>query len=301
MNTLRIGWARRAIVLACAAVACDSHTLNLLADEQDQPWDGDASRQVSGANDNVRSTDAMVSPSLDAGVRVSMDAASSPSLDAALSPRVDPVARCGKARCACDDDEDNDGDGLVDGLDPECTGALDQDESSFSTGKAFKPKACRDCFWDGNTGGGDDACRYPAACLRGDAPSGGSCSSCEVAEKCVDRCQVSTPNGCDCFGCCEVARASGSAIYVELRETCSLAVLDDTTACPRCVPNTQCQNSCGRCELCPGRNASDLPADCETSTLSGYTCDEGQPVCQTTSQCPVDMYCQLGCCLPALL
>lgn len=293
----RAARASRALLLSFVALACDSHTLHLLADGRDAPRD--ASRQGSDASrsGNVPIEDAMVSPAVDP----SIDAASIPMLDAALGPSVISLARCGSARCACDDGRDNDQDGLVDGLDPECTGVVDEDESSFATGKAPKTKACRDCFWDGNSGGGNDACRYPEACLRGAAPGGGGCSSCEVSDQCVARCQDSTPNGCDCFGCCEVARDSGSAIYVELRETCSLAVLDDTDACPRCVPSTQCQNLCGRCELCPGRDANDLPADCRSSTPTGHVCDEGQPVCQASSQCPIDMYCQLGCCLPALL
>ncbi|HEX4352345.1 MAG TPA: hypothetical protein VHZ95_05510, partial [Polyangiales bacterium] len=82
-----------------------------------------------------------------------------------------PSARCGKHDCACDDGIDNDGDGLVDGFDPECSGSFDDDESSFGIGKPNKQGACRDCFWDDNAGNGDDGCRYPAACLSGDAPS----------------------------------------------------------------------------------------------------------------------------------
>jgi hypothetical protein len=228
-------------------------------------------------------------------------------LDAALdsAPR-DPVARCGKQACACDDGLDDDEDGLADGLDPECTSAFDDDEASFATGgKVAAAKSCRDCYWDGNVGSGDDSCRYPEGCLRGEALMGnGQCHSCEVTAACVASCAARAPNGCDCFGCCELALGGGRTVSIELSETCSLATLDDLSACPRCVQNTACRNPCGRCELCPGRRAEDLPPDCGQGAAPGapaYRCDEGQPVCRTTGDCPADMYCQLGCCLASLL
>ena len=58
-----------------------------------------------------------------------------------------PSAHCNGKACACDDGEDNDADGLSDGLDPECTGAFDDDETSFGIGKPNKQNQCRDCFW----------------------------------------------------------------------------------------------------------------------------------------------------------
>jgi len=212
---------------------------------------------------------------------------------------------CGNRACACDDGADDDGDGLVDGLDPECSGAFDDDEASFATGSMVDTKGCRDCFWDGNSGAGDDTCRYPAACLRGEEPTGGgNCRSCEVSPSCSDHCAARTPNGCDCFGCCEVSRGNGATITIEVSPQCSLAKLDDLAACPRCIQNTACRNPCGRCELCPGRSAADLPADCGAGGAPGapvYRCDEGQTVCKSASDCPLDTYCQLGCCLAALL
>ena len=45
-----------------------------------------------------------------------------------------PTALCNGTPCRCDNGKDDDGDGLVDGLDPECTGPYDNDESSFATG-----------------------------------------------------------------------------------------------------------------------------------------------------------------------
>lgn len=216
-------------------------------------------------------------------------------------------ARCSGKVCACDNGQDDDSDDLVDGLDPECTGDADDDESSFATGSRNADDGlCLDCYWDQNSGRGDDACLYPTQCLYGSEPTmptPGGCSSCEAGQRCVDKCVPSTPNGCDCFGCCEITRADASRVSVVLTAQCSLANLDDAENCPRCVQNTQCANPCGICELCPGRTVSDLPAECSlghTNDDPVYTCDEGQLVCATDKPCPDDFYCHLGCCLVVL-
>jgi hypothetical protein len=193
-------------------------------------------------------------------------------------------------------------DGLPDGLDPECTGAFDDDEDSFATGLANKSGGCRDCYWDDNAGTGDDGCRYPAECLRGTAPNGnGTCSSCDVTQGCIDACLGRTPNGCDCFGCCEVTQANGEHVFIELDEKCQLEDLANTVNCPRCKQHDTCVNRCGRCELCLGKTADSLPADCRTqSDTPGYTCEERQ-ACGVTADCQSLEYCQLGCCLIDLL
>jgi hypothetical protein len=212
------------------------------------------------------------------------------------------TAYCGKRACSCADGADNDGDGVTDGLDPECTGAFDDDETSFATGQPFKQQACRDCYWDANNGSGDDGCRYPVECLSDPSFVGrGSCSSCEVTSNCQTSCEARTPNGCDCFGCCGVAKPSGELIHIQLVDTCTLAKADDTTACPRCTPSASCDNACGRCELCLGKTLADLPADCRTSSGPGYACDEGRDVCNSANPCPYGSYCHQGCCLVDLL
>jgi hypothetical protein len=214
-----------------------------------------------------------------------------------------PVARCGKHACACDNGLDDDQDGLVDGLDPECTAAFDDDEATFATGLSNKQGGCRDCFWDDNAGNGDDGCRYPSECLTGAAPNGnGNCSSCQVSQACVDNCRVRTPNGCDCFGCCEVVRGGGEHVFIEVAESCRLDRLDDLDSCPRCVPSTACQNPCGRCELCLGKTVDSLPADCRRGAgQPSYQCDDGLRTCVSSADCQHSEYCQLGCCLVDLL
>src|SRR5690606_26909529 len=84
---------------------------------------------------------------------------------------LDPVELCG-GTCACSNGVDDDGDGKVDGFDEECTGAADDDEGTFATGISgdnVDPK-WQDCFFDGNSGAGDDGCRYHTDCLTGDLP-----------------------------------------------------------------------------------------------------------------------------------
>jgi hypothetical protein len=221
-----------------------------------------------------------------------------------------PVAMCGRKGCKCDDGKDNDDDGLIDGFDHECTGAFDDDEASFATGKRG-PKTvgpCQDCFWDEGADGLDDGCFYPNVCSENGVisepipPPVLACNpSCEVSTRCVDTCRNRTPNGCDCFGCCTVERADGASIDVVFAEPCSLAELDDDKQCKRCVKSPQCANECGPCELCPGRTEADLPASCASGgSEPASRCDEGYDVCTAQTECGRDYYCHLGCCLIVL-
>jgi hypothetical protein len=216
-------------------------------------------------------------------------------------------ALCGSSPCACNNGVDDDGDGKSDGFDEECTGALDNDEGTFSTGipgDNSDPK-WQDCFFDGNSGAGDDHCRYHADCLTGVKPA--SDPDCAVSADCHDFCQARTPNGCDCFGCCTVQLADSSSVSVFIGESCSLENVDDPASCPRCTPSAACGNTCGECELCPGKSIEDLPASCSETPGAGgaggggdtpvYSCDADQTVCGSTADCPGGHYCSLGCCL----
>ncbi len=169
---------------------------------------------------------------------------------------------CNGTPCACSDGEDNDGDGLVDGLDSECTGPFDNDESTFATGipgDNSDPK-WQDCFFDGNSGAGDDTCRYHTDCLTGDLPEDDP--DCQISDTCKEFCAPLTPPGCDCFGCCEVQTEDGESLHIIVGETCSLSVIDDEEACPRCEPTSICNNECGECEICIGQSLEDLPESC---------------------------------------
>lgn len=223
----------------------------------------------------------------------------------------------------CSNGLDDDGDGLIDGFDNECTGPLDDDEGSFATGipgDNRDPK-WQDCFFDGNSGAGDDHCRYSTQCLTGTIDT--TDKDCQLAEECVTFCRPLTPNGCDCFGCCTLQDSEGQTLDVLIGDTCSFDKLSDEQACPRCVKSTQCENTCGHCEICPGK--TELPADCAPPTGSGgsgsgsggasgggagsgvggspnppsnHTCDGGEQVCTPDVPCDGRSYCQFGCCLP---
>ncbi|HYP88299.1 MAG TPA: hypothetical protein VEQ59_09095, partial [Polyangiaceae bacterium] len=131
---------------------------------------------------------------------------------------------------ACSNGLDDDGDGLIDGFDPECTGAADDDEGTFATGipgDNRDPK-WQDCFFDGNSGAGDDGCRYATGCLTGDLDRDDK--ACALTDACIEFCAPLVPNGCDCFGCCTVQAPGGDTVDVETSASCSVDRLGDTDA-----------------------------------------------------------------------
>ena len=212
----------------------------------------------------------------------------------------------------CADCVDNDGDGKADWLDPECAGPLDNDEKTFGTGiPGDNQDACKqDCFFDGNSGQGDDGCDWNLKCDPSNT-SPGTCAydpnfkNCPAqSQKCIDNCQKLTPNGCDCFGCCAVTLPGGGTKTVRLSSTCSLADIDDPTKCAPCTQTPSCLNDCATCELCIGKTT--LPPECAQnappdSGTGGQTCSGGLPVCNETTTCPVGTYCVTGCCVPTVV
>ncbi|HEX5655704.1 MAG TPA: hypothetical protein VFX59_00850 [Polyangiales bacterium] len=211
----------------------------------------------------------------------------------ALPSEAGVLALCGNAPCACANGLDDDGDGLSDGFDPECSAPFDNHEDSFATGVHGEGQdtKCQDCFFDDDSGG----CKRARSCaLDGTAASGtGACRSCELAPTCTESCLPRVPNGCDCYGCCEIWRDGALLANVLLSASCSLATLDDVAKCVRCTPATDCSNPCGSCELCTGRTLRDLPASCGNTA----SC-EGATACAGETDCPSGYYCQQGCCTP---
>src|SRR5690606_34444434 len=67
----------------------------------------------------------------------------------------------------CSDCADNDADGKIDGFDPECSGPADDREDSFATGIPGDNMDAtdQDCFFDGNSGAGNDGCNQHVCCL----------------------------------------------------------------------------------------------------------------------------------------
>ncbi len=130
-----------------------------------------------------------------------------------------------------------------------------------------------------------------------------------MSDECIEFCGARTPNGCDCFGCCTI-QYEGESIDILTTTGCSAEELDDEGKCPRCTKTSECENTCGECELCPGRTVEDSPESCAgdppdgtagapSDPPPGYTCDNGT-VCETFDDCPSSYYCSLGCCLPSV-
>jgi hypothetical protein len=238
----------------------------------------------------------------------------------------------------CTNCVDDDGDGLVDWLDPECTGPLDRDEGSFATGIPGDNKdPCKqDCWFDGNSGSGDDGCLFPGECLPGstdpkcpyDPVAAADPAKCPTPSKaCMDYCKPLTPKGCDCAGCCDVFDAAGKVYTVKLVSTCTTEALSDPTKCPTCSKIADCSNPCGKCDWCLGKTS--LPPECyppppdagvtdtgtpplddagmpiDTGTPpppvdSGpppSTCPAGYTPCSPTLPCATGFYCLTGCCI----
>ena len=208
----------------------------------------------------------------------------------------------------CTDGEDNDSDGAADSVDPECTGPLDNDEGSFATGiPGDNMDACRqDCWFDGDSGSGNDGCLWDLACDPmagpaydcGPAPGGGRCD--EVQDtRCVEFCSQLTPNGCDCFGCCDVF-VDGVSHTVLLNAQCTTELINDATKCVPCDKVDSCNNPCDPCEYCLGREPS---GDCMPPDGGpAYECPADQSPCDPSdpdgAACPDGYWCLTGCCAP---
>src|SRR5262245_55117946 len=198
----------------------------------------------------------------------------------------------------CSDCIDNDGDGKVDGFDPQCSGPRDDREDSFATGIPGDniDATWQDCFFDGNSGAGNDGCNQHVCCLlqvtKANCPikptqyDQNACyqpfGNTPVPQKCIDVCSPLTTPGCDCFGCCTICQVGNDPsscrdiiVNSAVSPTCTQTNITDPgpdgtdntgdEPCKRCVKNPDCGNSgCGgaTCVLCPGQDPSTLPPSC---------------------------------------
>lgn len=229
---------------------------------------------------------------------------SDPSSTGADSTGNDPLnpVDCGGAIYACGDMVDNDEDGLLDLLDPECTGPCDDDESSFQTGLPGDNMDCKqDCFFDGNSGQGDDGCIWDLRCDPenpgeniGCAYTGGNNCNNQPPNQdpnCVMFCEQFVPPGCDCFGCCEVQTPDGPVyIFLNSGPDCALDNLDACLSCTYQIDDCGVPCVPDQCQLCFGQIEPD--PDCQDPT-----CEIGDP-CVDATDCATDFYCLLGCCYP---
>ena len=207
-------------------------------------------------------------------------------------------------------DDDNDGD--IDGFDVECTGAIDDDESSFATGIPGDnmDTVNQDCFFDGDSGAGNDGCNRHICCILGfdatqcdDAGYDGNFdpgSDCPpVDPTCQEECAPVTPPGCDCFGCCTICDDAGCVdIYTNpaIAPDCDEDLIHDPVACPPCTKVAECGEDCTDdptdCILCPGQDPSDLPDTCNEQECPG-----GGTACTDNTDCAATEFCSTGCCV----
>ena len=326
MNTkrlVRLGTAM-GLSLALAGCSCDGESG---PDGGSEPNDGATSMDGALAADGAAPVDGDVAAA---------DGAS-PGADAGVPACV--PAPCGGRVYACGNCMDDDADGRQDATDDGCVGPCDDSEDVYDLEIPGGDSATcrRDCYYDADQGSGNDGCEYDERCdpLVPDlacpfTPPGGSvrCPDTQPAD-CLDNCRPLVPNGCDCFGCCELPAGSGSFVFLgsvdaDGNHTCTPDAVGDPTRCRACTPYAGCINTCGPCELCLGRTT--LPPEClppppadagppvdgggaDGGPVDGGPVDAGTPPpprCDTGAQscglptdpaCPATYYCLTGCCI----
>lgn len=208
----------------------------------------------------------------------------------------------------CRDRVDNDQDGLVDLADPDCLFPCDNSESQFDADPwGLYPATCdQNCFvdlvHDFEWPQGDE-CRSHQRCdpvfepeCWNPNPYPGACD--EPTQTCLDTCLPAVPNGCDCFGCCELRGPNGT-VTVRVHDSDSDGGLQcssvDQTKCEPCTVREDCFNPCEpeACEWCFGELAP--PPGCEEVACDGQTCTigpDGRDDCEDPCA-----YCSYGCCV----
>ena len=217
---------------------------------------------------------------------------------------------CSAENYQCNNCEDDDGDNLTDGDDPECTGSIDDDESSFATGIPGdnKDDKWQDCFFDGNSGAGDDGCRWHTCCALG-AEGGSDCpvdhqfdpdTDCPPqTQECIRKCGKLTPPGCDCFGCCTICDDVGCEdIFINpaVSPDCTQETIHNHNKCLLCEKSEDCNGGecdVDECILCPGQDEGDLPDSCGGMN----ECPGGETSCDVSADCAANEYCSAGCCV----
>lgn len=233
---------------------------------------------------------------------------------AGASPTCEPTQCQGKTYL-CGNCKDDDGDSLIDALDPDCLGPCDNAEDSYyGSIPGQSGGGCRkDCYFDDDSGGGNDQCEWDLSCdplaASSDLPPGnGLCqggspsNNCDTlsasqSDTCLDVCLPLTPNGCDCFGCCAIGDKTvylGSEVNGE--GSCTRKTLDDPESCKPCTQVEACLNPCEECELCVGKH--ELPEGCGSGDQTTPECPTDSQACgvEGLTQCPLDYYCITGCC-----
>jgi hypothetical protein len=202
------------------------------------------------------------------------------------------TANCQNQVYLCGDTIDNDGDGLTDWQDPDCLGPCDNSEDGLNLDipGGDGPACTVDCYWDSNSGSGNDGCYWNHSCdmlspegsatcpYNANSNTPGTSLTCDELlnqqpATCLAVCPQLVPNGCDCFGCCVLYKGGKEYGPVWLgtedaagNDSCTLdklGTLDQNAACAPCTQvKNDCYNGCGICELCIGKTVDDLPPEC---------------------------------------
>ena len=234
------------------------------------------------------------------------------------------IALCDGTLWQCGNCIDDDGDCDVDGGDQDCFGVCDNNEAGFDgdiPGQNSAP--CKaDCYFDDDSGSGTDDCFWSHSCdpldpepydcqcepepaeMFCDANIPGYQGSCDEAwatqsQECLDVCGPVVPNGCDCFGCCEVSLTDMTTRFIYLgseepenNPSCNIDVVADPLLCKECTQVQGCLNTCEPCELCFGE--TELPPECGgTPECEGEIQPCGVP---GLPSCSPGQFCLTGCC-----
>jgi hypothetical protein len=250
------------------------------------------------------------------------------------------IAECQGHVYACGDCLDNDGDCKIDSADDHCLGPCDNTEASFYGGIAGQNNSpCKqDCYFDQDTGAGNDDCFWSHKCDPLEVPpdyppEGSQCENnpnanipgyngtCDTAytdqsATCDVFCGPLTPNGCDCFGCCDLPAGSGAYVFlgsvgVDESTVCTIADINNPAVCHPCDPVAACLNECGECEVCIGKPEPDPSATrakvavapaatARAAARAAASAPTGIQPCGLPGQdpCAFGEYCITGCCIP---
>jgi hypothetical protein len=246
------------------------------------------------------------------------------------------VAGCSLKPCQdgkvykCGNCLDDDMDGKIDDEDLNCLGPCDNNEAGFDLEIPGNPlSGCnRDCYFDSDSGSGNDKCDWALQCdpetpVRsccdpnitnlascGHNNNRATCTSPEEQDpQCHQICMPYVPNGCDCFGCCDIRTTAAPAeehwVYIgsfnenqggKKTGTCNIeaARAGDDQACRPCIPLENCMKGCGECQLCLGK--TELPGHCNDPE---ERCPGGEQACGLPGDpsCPLFHFCLTGCCV----
>lgn len=240
------------------------------------------------------------------------------------NPRECRIAYCGDKLHECGDCLDNDGDDLFDAEEGNaiCLNQCDNQESNenLSTNVPGEggENCTADCYFDVGGGISDNEAAWNYVCDI-EVPM----QNCSWQDRDYDRicapffdeegipvafvpednfCEAITPNGCDCFGCCDIFGIEGFVFLgTEDGDFGGNCTLETPEYCGSCTIQQECFNEVGECELGIGMTVDDLPEHCQAELRCP---DQEVPLpcgAEGDALCPVNHYCITGCCVEVIV